>query len=672
MLQLTGASMRYGEKVLFEGLDWLVTVQDRVGIVGANGTGKSTLLKVIAGLEELDKGQLTRQKNLRVGYLPQDGLTLSGRSVFNECLSVFEETLSLEREQSNLADALGLLDPDSHEYTIAAERYQVAHDRYVALDGYSKEAQVGGVLTGLGFPKNDWSRRTEEFSGGWQMRIALAKLLLEKPNILLLDEPTNHLDLESRNWLEDYLSSYPFACLVISHDRFFFDATVNKIVEIWNRRVQFYSGNYSQFETAKKTRFAQLKSSYNRQQDEIRRQKAFIERFRYKASKARQVQSRVKALEKIDRIEIPDEDASIHFRFPQPPASGRVVMRFERAAKSYGANEVLRDVNFSIDKGSRIALVGVNGAGKSTLIRMLAGNEELTEGSRTVGHNVEIDYFAQDQYKVLNPAACLFDDLVSVAPISSDTEIRKILGCFLFSGDEVFKPIEVLSGGERNRYALARMLMQPSNFMLLDEPTNHLDLRAKEVLLRALLDFTGTIVFVSHDRYFIDKLATHVYDVGNRHVNVYPGSYEEYLWHLGQRGEQAITPGPAGSGISNEPGRPNRKFLSAMNGKSSVADVSEALRSALDSAHPSPEPVSKKKAKRLNPMVVERLRKKADRIEDEIAELETAIAQQQLQLTKHAQNHKRLTEITIEMEQHRERIRECERAWEELNLKLEV
>ena len=533
----------------------------------------------------------------------------------------------------------------------------------LALDGYTKEAQVGVVLTGLGFPKSDWNRRTEEFSGGWQMRIALAKLLLEKPNVLLLDEPTNHLDLEARNWLEDYLAAYPFAYLVVSHDRFFFDATVKKIIEIWNRRVHFYRGNYSQYKTAKQTRLEQLRAAYNHQQDEIRRQEAFINRFRYKASKAKQVQSRVKALEKIERIEIPDEEATIRFRFPQPRASGRVVMRFEGVAKSYGTNEVLRNVDLSIDKGSRIALIGVNGAGKSTLIRMLAGNEELTAGARTAGHNVDIDYFAQDQYKVLNSEARLFDDLASVARANSDTEIRKILGCFLFSGDDVFKPIGVLSGGERNRYALARMLMQPSNFMLLDEPTNHLDLRAKEVLLRSLLDFTGTIVFVSHDRYFIDKLATHVYAVGDGQVDVYPGNYEEYLWHLERRGQQAVVPDAELGGLR---GRRKSEASAAVNGKGANPDVSEALQSALDSAQPKPEPAPAKRAKRLNPMVAKRLRRQVGRIEDEIAELEAAIAQQQLRLTDHTRDHERLAAISAEMEQHRERVRQCEREWEEL------
>ena len=666
MIQFSGAAMRYGGQTLFAGLDWLVAPHDRIGVVGANGAGKSTLLKIIAGLEDLDAGRLTRRKNVRIGYLPQEGLTLSGHSVFDECLSVFEEEISLEAEQKRWADEMSSLDPRSPEYAAAAQRYQRVHDRYSALDGYTKEARTGAVLTGLGFPPSGWSRRTEEFSGGWQMRVALAKLLLEKPNLLLLDEPTNHLDLEARNWLEDYLAAYPFAYLVISHDRFFIDATVTKIVEIRGRRVHFYSGGYTQFESARQTRLDQARAAYYRQQEEIRRQEAFIARFRYKASKAKQAQSRVKALEKMERLELPGEGASMHFRFPQPRASGRVVMRFEKAAKSYGSNEVFRELDFTIDKGSRIALIGVNGAGKSTLIRLLAGTEKITAGVRALGHHVDIDYFAQDQYKALDPQARLFDDLASIAPAVSVTEIRTLLGGFLFSGDDVFKPIGVLSGGERGRYALARMLMRPSNFMLLDEPTNHLDLRAKEVLLRALLDFTGTIVFVSHDRYFIDKLATHVYAVGGGRVDVYPGNYEEHLWRLERRGEQTAALPPARAGASVERGI---EPPPASNGAGSAQDVSEALRGAL--AQPKLSSARAQRAKRLNPLTAERLRQRANRIEDEIAAHEAAIAKRQRQLAEQARDHERLAVIWGEMEQHRERVREYEREWEELHRKLE-
>jgi len=404
---------------------------------------------------------------------------------------------------------------------------------------------------GLGFSKEDWPRLTDEFSGGWQMRLALAKLLLQQPNLLLLDEPTNHLDLEARNWLEEYLQNYPNAFVLISHDRYFLDVTVNKIAEIWNKRFWFYTGNYDKFLSQKTQRNEQLQAAYRNQRDRIEQLEVFINRFRYQATKAKQVQSRIKELEKIERIEVPPEEKTIHFSFPQPKPSGRIVAEFEGVAKSYTGRvipgkpsapdkEVFRNVDFMIERGDRIALVGVNGAGKSTLIKLLAGTEKVTEGEYRLGHNVEADYFAQDQYKELDPDARILDDLGDASPGSGETELRSLLGCFLFSDEDVFKKIGVLSGGERGRYALLRLLLHPANFLLLDEPTNHLDLRAKDVLLEALMKYTGTVVFVSHDRYFIDKLATRVFEVGGGKVEVFPGNYEDYLWR--KQGGQHVAP----------------------------------------------------------------------------------------------------------------------------------
>src|SRR5579885_1553835 len=529
MIQLSGAGKRYGPKILFENADWLVTPNERTGIVGANGTGKSSLLKVLAGLDGLDSGTLSVQKGLTIGYLPQEGLSLSGRSVFAECMTVFADIRALEDEQEQLTHRMAELDPASDEYAQVAKRFHRAESEFRAHDGYTLEAQVGAVLSGLGFSQRDWQRRTEEFSGGWQMRIALAKLLLEKPNLLLLDEPTNHLDLEARNWLEGYLESYPHAIVLVSHDRYFLDVTVRKIVELWNKTLHFYTGGYTKYEQQKNERRAQLMAAYENQQDRIQQLEAFINRFRYQATKAKQVQSRIKELERIERIEIPPEEKAIHFKFPQPKPSGRMVAEFKDVAKSYGDHRVFSGANFIIERGDRVALVGVNGAGKSTLIKILAGAEPVTSGAYTLGHNAQPDYFAQDQYKELDPAARLLDDIGTGAPRATNTEPRNILGCFLFSEDDVFKPIGVLSGGERNRYALARMLLQPSNFLLLDEPTNHLDMRAKDVLLTALQEYSGTVVFVSHDRYVIDKLATRVFEIGEGEVRVFPGNYEDYI-----------------------------------------------------------------------------------------------------------------------------------------------
>jgi len=629
--------MRYGARVLFDGLDWLVTPADRIGIVGGNGTGKSTLLKILHGTEQLDVGAIERQKNIEIGYLPQEGLAFSGGTVFEECLSVFDEALALEREIEELTHRMAEVDPSGPEYQAVVDRYDWCSTRYLVLDGYTKEAQVGSVLGGLAFPKSDWHRPCEEFSGGWQMRIALAKLLLAKPNLLLLDEPTNHLDLEARNWLEGYLTGYPHAFVLISHDRFFLDATVRKIVHLWNAKAHFYTGNYSKFEGLRDERLEQLRAAYRNQRDRIEQLEAFIGRFRYKASKAKQVQSRIKELERMERIEIPPEEKTIHFKFPQPVASGRVVVELADVSKAYGATRVFDNVSARIERGDRIALVGANGAGKSTLIRILAGIEPLTAGLRKEGYKVGIDYFAQDQYRELNPDAVLFEDLLQHAPLMDDSQLRGLLGCFLFSGDDAFKRIRVLSGGERNRYALARLLLRPSNFLLLDEPTNHLDLRAKEVLLPALLEFDGTLVFVSHDRYFIDRLANKVIHVGGGDLEVFPGGYEEFLWAREQRAEESA--------------RPAKRA------------VSGGLRAALQAA----APVSRR---RMNPLKADRIRGRIQAVEREIETLEGNCRNLQVELVSAGANHIRRQKVLADLEERQLEIQRHEDEWAELSERL--
>src|SRR5882724_388912 len=599
MIQLSGAGKRFGQKLLFENVDWLITPQDRIGLVGANGTGKSTVMKILAGLETLDYGGITVAKGISAGYLPQDGLTLEGRTVFAECMSVFDDLRSMEQEMEALTRSMADLSHESAEYAQVAERYHRLGHEFQTRDGYAIEAKVGTVLTGLGFGKADWNRLTDEFSGGWQMRLALAKLLLQKPNLLLLDEPTNHLDLEARNWLEEYLNDYPYAFVLISHDRYFLDVTVRKTVEIWNKQIFFYSGNYDKYLAEKTQRREQLEAAYRNQRERIEQLEVFINRFRYQATKAKQVQSRIKELEKMDRIELPEEEKTIHFSFPQPKASGRIVAEFAGIAKSYGEKEVFRDVSFMIERGDRIALVGVNGAGKSTLIKLLAGKEPLSAGAYRLGHNVQADYFAQDQYKELDQDARIFDDLGEVSPRSTQTELRSLLGCFLFSDDEVFKKIGVLSGGERGRYALLRMLLHPANFLLLDEPTNHLDLRAKDVLLNALVAYTGTVVFVSHDRYFIDKLATRVFEIGDGKVEIFPGNYEDYMWRK-----------QGGAAKLQETVASNPVFAQPTNG-----------------SHAPAAPATDSKSRRLNPLKRKQMEDRVQELEQEIAQAETTIAQ---------------------------------------------
>jgi ATP-binding cassette subfamily F protein 3 len=641
MIQLSSAGKRFGHKLLFDGADWMITPRDRIGLVGANGTGKSTLMKVLAGMESLDYGTISTAKGISAGYLPQDGLTLSGRTVFAECMSVFSELRAMEQEMEDLTGRMSEVDHSSPEYTQISDRYHRIEHEFLTRDGYAIESQVGTVLTGLGFRTEDWNRLTDEFSGGWQMRLALAKLLLQAPNLLLLDEPTNHLDLEARNWLEEYITHYPNAVVLISHDRYFLDTTVNKIVEIWNKKIHIYTGNYEKFLTQKTSRMEQLEAAFKNQKDRVEQLEIFINRFRYTATKAKQVQSRIKELDKIERIEIPEEEKTIHFSFPQPKPSGRTVAEFTNVAKAYGEKKIFNDASFIIERGDRIALVGVNGAGKSTLIKLLAQQEPLTKGEYKLGHNVQADYFAQDQYKELNPDARILDDLAELAPRSTQTEMRSLLGCFLFSADDVFKRIGVLSGGERNRYALLRMLMFPANFLLLDEPTNHLDMRAKDVLLNSLSEYNGTVVFVSHDRYFIDKLATRVFEVGDGKVEIYPGNYEDYLWRKQGGASRMQETLVAGSTV-----------VQPANGKS-------------------PESPVDNKSKRLNPIKRKQLEDRVKELEKSINRLETSIATHETELqafvsSDETERHSR------ELGNDRAELQKCLAEWEELGQALEV
>ena len=674
MLQLSAAGKRFGQKLLFEELNWLITPNERTGLVGGNGTGKSTLLKIIAGIEGVDYGTRTHIKGMTLGYLPQDGLALSGRSVFEECLSVFDELRDMEKESEALTHVLSDADPKSKEYAAAADRYSEIADLLHAHDIYSLDAQVGAVLGGLGFSKEDWARRTEEFSGGWQMRIALAKLLLQKPSLLLLDEPTNHLDLESRNWLEDYLQTYENAFILISHDRYFLDQTVAKTVEVWNKRMHVYHGNYSKYLTLKEERRSQLMSAYKNQRDRIEALEAFINRFRAQATKAKQVQSRIKELEKIERIEIQEDEATIHFTFPQPPASGRTVIEVSNLTKHYpnadgSPKRILEDVSFTIERGDRIALVGANGAGKSTMIRMLSGLEGPTSGTIKLGHNVLADYFAQDQYKVLDGTAEMLDDITGSNPRVDVVTLRSLLGCFMFTGDDVFKKLGVLSGGERNRYAMAKMLVSPANFLLLDEPTNHLDMRAKDVLLEAIAGFSGTVLFVSHDRYFIDGLATRVFEVEDRRVHIYPGNYEDYLFRKGggiptdtaAAKAQLTTDSASGARIDAATGM-FKEVKQAAPPRDSEKEISGSLA-------PVTSP-SKSHVKRLNPIKLKQLEDRVAAIEEELPALEERIqqAEQQRAVFTTADAAQRLgAELDVLRERHAVMTAE----WEDLATQLE-
>ncbi len=524
MVQLKNIDKFFADRRIFSSIDWHIRPTERIGLCGENGAGKSTLLKLLAGLVESDGGVLQIAKGTTFGYLPQDGLTHRGQSLFVETKSALTDLQQMESELRQLEKKIS-----GTAETSELERYAELQQLFEQRGGYQMESEVGRVLHGLGFSADDFDKPCENFSGGWQMRIALAKLLLQKPNLLLLDEPTNHLDLPARDWLEDYLLNYPYAMVLVSHDRFFLDKVVSKIVEIWNGNLTAYPGNYTRYIQVRDERILALKAAKNQQDEEISKIEAFISRFRYQANKASQVQSRVKQLDKIERISLPPQRKKIAFTFPPPPKGGRFAVSLNCASQAYGALRVLEKVDVSIEQGERVALVGPNGAGKSTLMRLLAGVEEPVSGERIEGHNLLQAYFAQNQAEELNSARDVYAEIMADSPVAMVPRLRNILGAFLFSGDDIEKSVKVLSGGERNRLALAKLLLRPANLLLLDEPTNHLDLQSKQILLDSLKKYQGTIVFVSHDRYFVDALATRVLEVGGGEVESYFGNYGDFL-----------------------------------------------------------------------------------------------------------------------------------------------
>lgn len=553
MLQLSSLTKGFGERTLFENVTWQIAAGDRVGLCGPNGAGKTTFLRMLADLDEPDAGTITKQTGLTVGYLPQDGINHAGRSLVDEARTAFQPLLNIQHSMHELEDQLADPKRSQAEHEEILERYSELQHQFRDLEGYTIDLEVTNVLNGLGFTTADLEKSTDTFSGGWQMRIALAKLILLRPHVLLLDEPTNHLDLEARNWLEDYLAGYPHALILVSHDRYFLDRVVTRIVEVAGRTLTPYVGSYSEYLVERDARLAVLRHQKKRQDEEIARIQHFIGRFRYKATKAAQVQSRVKMLEKIIPIDVPPEPKRVHFSFPDCRKSGRVALELQAIEKTYGSTVVLDRVDMQVVRGDRIALVGPNGAGKSTLMRMLAGAEPPDRGNRIEGHNLIAQYFAQDEATRLDPALTVYDTLGAESPTTMLPAIRNVLGGFLFAGDDVYKPVEVLSGGERTRLAVARMLLRPSNMLLLDEPTNHLDIESTNVLLDALTDFGGALVFVSHDRYFVERLATTVMEVGHGSATLYPGTYDEFLWSKAQREpSQPNTPPKAGSSTALE------------------------------------------------------------------------------------------------------------------------
>jgi ATP-binding cassette subfamily F protein 3 len=529
MITFNHVQKQFGSKVLFKDCSLQIGVRDRVGLIGPNGSGKTTLFRMILGEESIDEGEILIAKGVKIGYLPQEVISFRGNPVLDEVLKSLTNIASLQDKMKILEEELSSIEDPKKQERLAKE-YGKLQERYTLLGGYGLEAEAKRILQGLGFKERDFSRATDELSGGWLMRIALAKILLQSPDLLLLDEPTNHLDLASLIWLEEFLINYIGAMMIVSHDRVFLNHLIDRIAEIEAQKIDLYYGDYDHYLEEKESRRKILEATYKTQQRKIEQTERFIERFRAKNTKSSQVQSRIKMLEKIERIEVPEKKKEIRFHFPTPKRSGHKVVEVKNLHKSYGEIVVYQGIDLHLYRGDKVALIGPNGAGKSTLLKILAGVLDFEEGEIILGKDVTRAYFAQHQFDILRPENTVFEELLSVATDESQTELRTILGTFLFSGDEIEKKVSVLSGGEKSRLILAKMLLKPANFLLFDEPTSHLDIPSRNVLEMALKQFQGTICLITHDRHLINEIANKVIEIDEGILRLYPGNYDYYLY----------------------------------------------------------------------------------------------------------------------------------------------
>jgi len=531
MYSVSDLAVHYSGDYLFRNVSFIINKKDRVGLVGHNGSGKTTLLRILAGSQSPESGEVVIPSTARIGFLPQEMELRSDKTIYDETIAAFDEILALKTDIDRLSREIAEReDYETQSYQKLIHRLSDANEKFQLLGGQSMDADVEKVLAGLGFKRSDFNRPVAEFSYGWQMRIEIAKILLRKPDLILLDEPTNHLDIESIQWLEDFLSNYFGAVILVSHDRAFLDNLCNRTIEISDERIFDYKSAYTEYVRLREERLEQQLATYNNQQKQIRQIERFIERFRYKNTKARQVQSKIKMLDKLDTVEIEGFDnAAIHFKFPPAPRSGKVVVECRGLGKSYGNNQVLKNLDLSIIKGDRVAFVGKNGEGKTTLSKVFIGLLEY-EGELKFGHNVKLAYYAQDQAEMLDGNKTVFETIDDEATGDMRSQVRNLLGGFLFSGEDIDKKVRVLSGGEKSRLSLARLLLEPSNFMILDEPTNHLDMRSKDILKSALLQYEGTLVIVSHDRDFLQGLSNKVFEFRNKGVKEYLGDIYDFLY----------------------------------------------------------------------------------------------------------------------------------------------
>lgn len=624
MLNVNNLSFYFGGRAIFEDASLQVKPKDKIGLIGLNGKGKSTLLKLIVGEYQPDAGSISKSGDCTIGFLNQDLLSYqTGDSILTVAMEGFERQLQLQKEidevlhemetnyRDELVDRLGAL---QHEFDL--------------LDGYTIQSKAEEILEGLGFRTEELSKPLKEFSGGWRMRVMLAKLLLSKPSVLLLDEPTNHLDLPSIQWVEKYIANYENAVIVVSHDRQFLDNVCTVTVEVTNNKLIYYPGNYSFFVEEKALRNEIQKGAFENQQAQIRQTERFIERFKAKATKARQVQSRVKALNRMELIDdVIDETARVHFRFKFGTQPGRHVMELDRVSKAYGDRVILKNTSATIERGDKIVLIGANGKGKSTLLRIIAGTESI-QGQRKLGHNVNFSFYAQHQLESLHLDETLLEELKYADGSKSETELRSVLGCFLFSGDDVFKKIKVLSGGEKSRVALAKILISEANFLLLDEPTNHLDMQSVNILVQALDQYEGTYVVVSHDRHFISRVSNKVWYIEDHEIKQYPGSYEEFAIWMEEQGKTLDEP------------------------------VKKAVK-------PTAQP-EKKVPAQVPAADVKKLEREIGQIEEEISQREEEVAQLELEMTKEEifSDENKLKQVNRRYTESKTRLESLHELWE--------
>lgn len=656
MLAVQNLSVEYGARSLFRDLSFVIQPQERIALAGHNGAGKSTLMKCIAGIIEPSSGKIAKPKDCRVGYLPQEGIHVSGKSLRNETESAFADILAMQEEVHVLTESLSGLDPRSSPYGLALERIGELELQLEHHDLARLKPKVDSILRGLGFRDTDFDRDCGEFSGGWQMRIALAKLLLQEPEVLLLDEPTNHLDLDSQRWMEAYLKSYRGAIVLISHDLALLDSLVARTIAFHHGRAEEYSGNFSFFLKESALRKEILLRQYKAQQRDMAKAKDWIERFRYKASKASLVQSRIKQLEKVELIQIEDDDATVNFRFPPPLPCGHSVVKLDDVCKKYGSLTVFEGFSYEIEKGDRIAIVGVNGAGKSTFSRMISGQEAPDYGKYTAGFNTAISFFSQNHADELDPTQTVLQAVESVASQEAMPNVRGLLGCFLFRGDDVTKSIGVLSGGERSRVALVRMLVRPANFLILDEPTNHLDMQSQEVLQQALLNYTGTYCIVSHNRSFLDPIVTKVLEFRpGKMPRLFLGNVSDYI-----EKKDAEERAASAQGLTARPGLSGMPVKSTSKTEQAPKDRKEQRRKEAE--------YRQRRTKELRP-----LEEKLSSLEEKIAQLEEWQAQLTTDMSSPevAENSERLMEVSHQYDRSTQELEAAYSEWSDISDSIE-